>query len=247
MNSPVISRTTTLFWVALLTLAPLLWLQGRLARQRTPRLPEATGDAHGSHGMGPDRGRLLVVGESPVVGVGVSQFEESLGARIAAALAETSGRCWHWTAIGENGANLQRLNEILEPLCLPDAVHMIVVVSGVNDTTGLTPIHRWQQGLQQTITQLRRLSDAPILFTTVPPMQSFTALPQPLRWVLGLRSRALNEAMRTTLDKHPSVLCAPVLPLLEPQHLASDGFHPSAQACQEWAERLIPLIHPLLR
>jgi lysophospholipase L1-like esterase len=40
------------------------------------------------------------------------------------------------------------------------------------------------------------------------------------------------------LARSPGLVYAPVPPLLEPRHLARDGFHPSAEGCAGWALEL---------
>ena len=49
-------------------LAPLL-VQARQVVRRAPRLPTASGPAHGTAGQGDPRRRLLVIGESTAAGV----------------------------------------------------------------------------------------------------------------------------------------------------------------------------------
>lgn len=226
------------FWPAFLLLAPLLWLQGKYARWRTPRLPEASGEPAGmAAGAQPEK-QLIVVGESPVVGVGIDAYENALAAQIAAALSRASAHTWHWTACGENGATIARLLEILPGPEVLAAADYIVVVAGVNDTTSLTSSRRWQHNLRQLCAKIRQASNATVVFTPVPPMQCFSALPQPLRWLLGLRAAILNNALRAALAHEPRVYCSAVLPPLEARHLAADGYHPSALACSEWGERI---------
>ena len=54
-----------------LSLAPLLLVQGRWVRRRTPLLPEPPGPRAGVIGQGPVL-RLLIVGDSSAAGVGVA-------------------------------------------------------------------------------------------------------------------------------------------------------------------------------
>jgi hypothetical protein len=74
---------------AAMALSPLLVRQARRVWQRTPRLPEASGDRTGieSTADATDLLRLLVVGESTAAGVGVTDLRDALPCQLAVALA----------------------------------------------------------------------------------------------------------------------------------------------------------------
>ena len=69
----------------LIALAPILLWQGHKVRQRTLRLPEASGARAGILGQGLPL-RLLLLGDSAAAGVGVSRQEEALAGQLAAQL-----------------------------------------------------------------------------------------------------------------------------------------------------------------
>jgi lysophospholipase L1-like esterase len=228
-----------LLWAASgLLLLPLLLIQGRRARRDTPRLPEATGSTTGVSGADATF-RLSVIGESPVAGVGVATYEEALAAQLARCLAARLGRDVQWTALGENGADAAGVLERLAPrLSQSDAV---VICMGVNDTTRFTSLARWRERMARLIGVAQRRCTGTVFVAGVPPMGKFTALPQPLRAWIGLRAALLDAELRR---------CAPaagaqhveVPALLEPQHLAPDGYHPSAAGSAAWAEHLAAVI-----
>ncbi|MDX1496132.1 MAG: SGNH/GDSL hydrolase family protein [Salinisphaeraceae bacterium] len=191
------------------------------------------------------RHQVLVIGESPAVGVGVHTEGQSLTAQIAYALSEQSGETWNWQVVGENGATLSRLIELLD-VGIDTKPDCTVIVTGVNDCTGLTSRKRWRDQLSCLINRLQKTSNAPIVFTPVPPVHSFTALPQPLRWVIGQRAKQLNQDIRSTTQSLAGVHCADVLPSLTAEQLASDRFHPSPSACAEWGRRTATVIQSLL-
>lgn len=230
------------WWLALVLLGPLLWAQGRWARWRTPRLPSLplplTGIAGNGAGDDATTLHLLVLGESPAAGVGVSTHAESLPARLAAEIADRQDVRVCWRSVAENGANLRRVIDTQLSQLAGESPALVLVVLGVNDTTGLTPRSRWRAQLVQLIAGIRAHSACPILFTSVPRMDSFTALPQPLRSVLGLRGRLLDSDLHAIANEHAGVSRASALPLLAAQHLAADGYHPSAIACLDWARQL---------
>lgn len=226
------------WWLLFLLLAPLLWWQGRWARKRTLRLPEASGACSGFIAAGGITRCLVVIGESPVAGVGVDCYENSLTAELARALAAHSGHCVKWHALGENGINLRDTRARLAPRLAGLQPDLLIVALGVNDSTGLTPRRRWRAELAALLRDLQDKTAAPVLFAAVPPLGSFSALPQPLRFWLGLRARLLDTDLRRAMHGRRNVLLSPPLPPLTPAELAADGYHPSAAGCKVWAAQL---------
>lgn len=216
-------------------LLPLLLAQGRCARLRTPRLPEAQGPARGRTGSGPLL-RLAVIGESPVAGVGVTTYEEALAAQLARCLATKLGRTVEWTALGENGADVAGVLARLAPRLEPCDCALLVL--GVNDTTHFTRLSRWRQRMTELVSIVRGKCTGPVIVAGVPPMHKFTALPQPLRAWIGLRAAILDAELQRAVVGRSGVSYAPVPALVEPGHLARDGYHPSAEGCAQWAARL---------
>lgn len=234
------------WWLAFVLLGPLLWIQGRWARWRTPRLPPLTTPLAGVAGEGEAVLHLLVLGESPAAGVGVATHEESLPARFAAELARRQRLRVVWRSVAENGADVQRVLDTQLPQLAHGRPDLVLVVLGVNDTTGLTLRARWRSRLAMLVTGIRAHSDCPILFTSVPRMDSFRALPQPLRMALGMRGRLLDNDLRELSGRQGGVSCASALPVLSAQQLAADGYHPSAIACLDWATQLADCMPPLM-
>ncbi|WP_426417157.1 SGNH/GDSL hydrolase family protein [Aestuariirhabdus sp. LZHN29] len=238
-------RRYHLAWYAGLVFAPLLLLQGLWLRRRIERLPDAQGDAVGRVGD-PTTAvlRLNVVGESPVAGVGVANHTEGLACQAAQHLAGFIGGQVEWSAEGLSGSNAQYWVKQFgalsrEPVANAD---VIVVVLGVNDTTGLVPLGRWRRDIEHLIDQLRGQA-ALLVFSAVPPVGHFTALAAPLRWWLGWRALMLDHALkRVVCGVQPNsgirVSHLDSQPSLRPEMLARDGFHPSARGYRQWGERL---------
>lgn len=231
-------RLTIQWWLSFVGLGPLLWVQGRYARWRTPRLPPPAEPLQGRLGHEGKTFQLLVLGESPAAGIGVSTRDESLPAQLAAAIHQRSERVVQWRSLAVNGATIQDVLQQQWPQARGECLDLVVVVIGVNDTTGLTARQRWRASLRELITRIRADTPAPILFASLPRMDSFTALPQPLRTVIGIRARVLDQDLRAVAAATPGVACAKPLPPLSAAQLSADGYHPSAQACRDWACQL---------
>jgi lysophospholipase L1-like esterase len=228
-----------------LPLLPFLLLQGRRTRRITPRLPEAAGPNHGiagSTGSGHAL-RVLAIGESPVAGVGVETQEQAITACFAQALSARSGRPVAWQAVGKNGITASEAVFRLLPLVDAAPVDVALICFGVNDTTAFSPVERWKKDLNAIIDAVgQRCSPRLILLSGVPPMSRFPALPQPLRWVLGLKAATLDRASVRVAAALPSVIHVPLqLDPLAPGMMAHDGYHPSAAGCIAWADMLAEL------
>lgn len=245
LTPPALSSPREALAIALLApAAPLMLLQGRRVRRDALRLPEAAGQREG---QGPaDRSsdkRLLIVGDSSAAGVGVSNQSQALSGQLVEALALAGVAPRRWQLIARTGAAAADLPALLERGLPADSsassrFDVALVVVGVNDVTRATPIPRWLADLDRIHEQLRGLGVAVTLFSGLPPMERFTALPQPLRSWLGLQARRYDRALGHWSQTRPGALHQ-VLPRLDdPALLASDGFHPGEAGCAVWAQAL---------
>lgn len=220
-------------------LGPLLLAQGHYVRRVTPELPEPEGAREGIAGEGRAI-RILVVGDSAAAGVGAPSQDEALLGRTVAGLRDRFRV--EYRLVGRTGATTASTLKHLEKI---DAfpVDAVVTSLGVNDVTGDVGVATFLERQERLRSLLREKFGARfILVSGLPPMGSFTALPQPLRWYLGRRAKELDRALADSL---PDGLGAQHLPLfrrMDRSMLASDGFHPGPAAHAQWgaaaAERI---------
>ena len=227
--------------VSVVLLGPILFLQGRHVRRVTPRLPPADGPHEGII-AGPHPLRLLLVGESTAVGVGVATHDQGLAGQTARALAELTGRGVCWRVLGRSGACAQTLvREFIEPAASIDT-DVVVIALGVNDTISLSSVARWVDALEALLQCVRGSSrEAAIVLSGVPPMQHFPVFPVPLRYVLGLRARVLDRSAVRWARGQTSVRHVPhpaVAPADVRMMFAADRFHPSALGYSRWGAAL---------
>ena len=222
---------SALFWVSL----PLLLPQGLWVKRTARRLPPAFGPRTGVVGVGETR-RLLLVGDSIIDGVGVEQLVDALPGQIAAALAQRYQCCVQWQAFGDNGASCADLLRTLPAVLAAEPADWVFVSVGVNDVTRLTPRRVWRAQLARLLDALSQHSpNAAILLAGVPPMERFPALPTPLRQVVGWRAARLDDLGQRVADQSARARHLPTPVPDDPAAFASDGYHPNAAACQEWA------------
>lgn len=226
----------------LVTLLPILLWQGRRTQKNTPRLPEASGERFGEIPGTGEPVRVLILGESTAVGVGVDRIEQGLVGHFVRAYAQKTGRPLHWELIGQNGAAVAELREKLAKAKVP-AFDFVILAVGVNDAKALHSPKRWRYDLRGLLHDLYMLQPTAKLYVSaMPPLGLFPALPQPLRFVLGLqadRLRLSSERLIATMPQarqlHPDFSVAPGL-------FASDGFHPSEAGYERWAKNLVAAI-----
>ncbi|HYD61799.1 MAG TPA: SGNH/GDSL hydrolase family protein [Noviherbaspirillum sp.] len=228
--------------LAALPMLPFLIAQGKHTRRVTPRLPEASGPVEGVAGASQPGAplSLLTVGESPVAGVGVGTHEEAITGQLAQALALRMQRPVAWRACGKNGVTAREALESVMPLVPEQRVDIALVAFGVNDTTAFRPLSHWRRDLGNVLRALeQRCRPGVVLLSGVPPIAYFPALPQPLRWVMGLKAGVLDLAVRELAAEHRHIRYVPLaLDTSDPSMMASDGYHPSAKGCTAWAKLL---------
>lgn len=218
-----------------LLLIPVLLPQGLYVRFRTPKLPEANGERAGTVGSGKPL-KLLILGDSAAAGVGVDCQSRALSGRLVEQLKPHFTLDWSLEATTGHTTK-----DALARIETMDAFNADIVITslGVNDVTSSTRPEEWFSLQQQLIDQLqRKFSTKQVIMTPVPPMHLFPALPQPLRWCLGLKAKALNHQLVRLVQHYPS--CRIVKPEfeLDPSLMAKDGFHPGEKLYEQWAEIL---------
>ncbi len=221
----------------------LLLPQAIYVKRTTLRLPEAQPlDSFGT----PTESHLWHLGESTVAGVGVPHLSQGLSAQLALALSKQQAQAVSWQSFGINGIRLQALLNRLQSQPSPSA-QLIVVTMGVNDTTGFTSTKAWQRQLKALIAHLRQDNpQTPIVFTQVPPMLKFPALPAPLKYLIGLRALLMDAYLQKVCQQAHGVHYLRAEPDFSPQLMAEDGYHPSALGYQTWAQALAPKIGSLM-
>ena len=217
-----------------IALAPVIVPQGIWTNLRVPTLPEPSGARQGRAGRGP-RLRLLVVGDSAAAGVGVSRQEEALLGQVVSRLAQRYRVEFDLQAkTGFTTADiLRRLDEMV-----PQTYDVVLTSLGVNDVLALSSRATWLARQAQLREVLRQKFGARLLVVSgLPPVHSFPALPQPLRWHLGSRATQFNEEIAAAVAAERDVRLVNLRFEANAGMMASDGFHPGAPIYSEWAAR----------
>nr|WP_298165704.1 SGNH/GDSL hydrolase family protein [uncultured Pseudomonas sp.] len=232
------------WWLTLCLLLPVLLPLALHTRRHALRLPAAAGAQRGLAGADwpGEPLRLLVLGESTVAGVGVETQEQGLVGQLAVALARRQRRPVAWRACGENGITATQAYERLIAQVADEKADLVLLVFGVNDTTGLSSLRRWQGALRSLAARFSA-GGARVAFSAVAPMQHFSALPWLLRSMLGARAAMLDTALRQVAADSAAEYCSLQL-RFSAEYLASDGYHPSREGYRVWAEGLAETLIP---
>ncbi|MFO7529697.1 MAG: hypothetical protein R6W86_12960 [Marinobacter sp.] len=109
----------------------------------------------------------------------------------------------------------------------------------MNDTRGFTPRFRFRSQLRELRQLLAPRYSGPMLLLSVPPMHLFTALPSPLRYVVGWRVRQLDSLYIRVAWQCPEDFSHVNYPVVtDPELLARDGYHPGQKSYRYIAEAL---------
>lgn len=225
---------------ATLALGPVLIAQAARVRRNVVRIDEPPGARSGSEGAGTPL-RLLIAGDSAAAGVGARTQGEALSGQLVAQLSPTFRV--HWKLVAQTGQTVRDIIAQLHALS-PQRFDVAVVSIGVNDTTGRTGSARWIERLATLIELLKsQFGVAHILLSSLPPMHVFPALPQPLRWYLGMRARQLNGMLQAIAEADARCEFLQIDFPFEQRFMAADGFHPAAPAYAAWAAIAARAIH----
>ncbi len=205
-------------------------------------MPEAVGPRSGTTGLGPDL-RLLVVGDSSGAGVGVATQDQALLGQTVRRLA--LDRRVFFRLEARHGSTIPRLVRHLRKQD-PERFDVAITAIGVNDITAGRALDDWLRSFADLTTVLReRFSVQRIVISGVPPVGQFPAIPNPLRWYLGRRTRRYDRALKEWATSMEDVTYIdfktrrgePLFGVPIREIAASDGFHPGPRIYDEWGRR----------
>jgi len=225
---------------------PILLPQAVWARRRIPRLPEASGPTCGTVAGVGQPFDLIALGESTVAGVGAPTHAVALTGQTAKALAQQTGRPVHWLAMGRNGATARSVWQTFLPRLAGKHADGVIIALGVNDVIRLHSSSRWSAEMGALIAGVRQqVGPAAIVLAGVPPLDQFPALPNPLRRILGLHAKALDQGLAGLAERGLRVVHAPTRVRNEAD-FAPDGFHPGPVGYAAWGQQLAYSLASLL-
>lgn len=248
MRQPVsrpLARAATAIGAGAVAVGGLLTAQAFEARRRIGPRTTTAPYADGRYGSGSGISiRLAVLGDSGAAGLGAQRPEDTMGAILATALAEVSGRTVTLSNHAVIGAQTKDLDSQIDR-ALWTRPHVAVIMVGANDVTHLVPRALSGRRLAHAI---RRLRDAGIevVIASCPDLGTVKPVPQPLRSVMRRSSRRLAQVQaRATLAQGGRVVAlgarlGPEFDERPDVMFAEDRFHPSTEGYAAAAQALLP-------
>lgn len=195
---------------------------------------------------------LLLLGDSLAAGLGAERRKETLGGRIAKAVAKRMLRPVRLRTAAVVGSESTALAGQLD--ALPDGYRadVAVIVVGGNDVTHMVPPWSAANELERAITRLQELG-TPVVVGTCPDLGTLQPVPQPLRALLSRMSRRLaleqtRVAWRTgAVPVDLRLAVGPTFRERPDEMFSLDRFHPSAAGYRRTAEALLPAVEMALR
>lgn len=225
--------------IAVLPLAPFLYLQSKYVRRKVGRLPDAEGDAFGRHGEHKEIINLLAIGESTVAGVGAKTHADALTGQFARHLSRTTGKSVHWQALGTSGITIKRTLRELVPNFPAGKMDVIVVALGANDVFGLSSPRKFRRDLSKLIEVLReKYPTAKIFVANVPMVRDFIALPNPLRYILSRLAKMHHFNAMDMISGLRNVTYFDDVKRVDDDFF-SDGIHPSPKGYDLWSKAMV--------
>jgi lysophospholipase L1-like esterase len=188
--------------------------------------------------------RLVMLGDSGALGVGVENVADTVGGQLAALLA--TDRRVELSSVGVSGSRSSDLATQVARALLGQRPDVAVILVGSNDVIGLRSPGEAATHLSAAVRRLREVG-VEVVVGTCPDLGAARAIAQPLRQVVAFWGRRVARAqIRAVHGAGGSVvdLAAETGPVFraDPNTLCSDRYHPSADGYRVWAYALLPAV-----
>ncbi|WP_436793033.1 SGNH/GDSL hydrolase family protein [Actinospongicola halichondriae] len=246
-------RRRVLFPVAAVVLFPtvVLGVQVQLART-APRLDDEVGFRPVDLAVGSEDPSVDVVwlGDSTSTGVGTAQVEDTMAFRVVS----TRNPSARLTILGVSGDQVHEVIDDQLPLLrdrvadgdVPDAVYVSI---GANDVTALTRRATFEGRYRSMVDEIVDVvPDAEIVLIGIPDMGTAPRIPVPLRQIAGRRAAQLDDVIVAIAEDeglHHVDLAERTSATFSSdpdRYFSLDGFHPSADGHELWADAVVASI-----
>lgn len=194
--------------------------------------------------------RLVLLGDSAAIGVGVEWLSETVGGQLARLLAEgtaeTGERHVLLSSVGVAGSRSADLATQVARALLGDRPDVAVVLIGAHDATSLRSPDEAAELLGQAVRRLRE-SGVRVVVGTCPDLGALRAIAPPLRQVAGMLGRRMAKAQARTVEAAGGAVVdlageTGAVFRADAGTFCYDGFHPSADGYRVWAHALYPAV-----
>lgn len=190
--------------------------------------------------------QMAVLGDSTAAGVGASSPDASMPRQVARAL----NRTVYLRSFAKSGARIDDVlqDQIPQLLALwPDERPDIVLIDvGANDVTHLTRVNAFRSAY---LGVLDAIPEGPsVIVLGVPDMGSVARLPQPLRFIAGVRGGTYDNVVESMRDQNADYVniadfTGPRFGAEPDRYFAGDRYHPNDEGYRLWAETILPVLN----
>jgi lysophospholipase L1-like esterase len=229
--------------------AALLTAEAILARRRTYAQPAL--ELNVRTRIGADSApplRLVMLGDSAALGVGVDRVADTVGGQLAELLAAGGqpGRRVELSSVGVSGSRSSDLATQVARALLGSRPDVAVILVGANDVIGLRAPGDAAAYLGVAVRRLRE-AGVEVVVGTCPDLGAARAIAPPLRQLVAWLGRRVARAQVRTVHAAGGAvvdLATETGPVFraDPATLCGDRYHPSADGYRVWAYALLPAV-----
>lgn len=242
----VVRTSTTALVVGTVGVAALLTTEAIIARNRRyakPSLGMALRATIGAEDAPPLR--LVLLGDSTALGVGVDRFVDTVGGQLADLLS-ADGRQVILSSMGVAGSRSSDLATQVARCLVGERPDVALILVGANDAIGLK---RPSDSGVYLGAAVRRLRDAgvEVVVGACPDLGAARAIAPPLRQIVGWLGRRVARAQVRAVSAAGGVVVdlgeeTGAVFRADPNTLCHDRYHPSADGYRVWAYALLPAV-----
>jgi lysophospholipase L1-like esterase len=196
---------------------------------------------------GPTPLTLAAIGDSTGTGAGTAQggYVTRLFTRLSAE--RPGSRLFNLSRNGATSATA--LEEQLARV--PARADLVTIGIGGNDVVSSVSEATFAARFEALVAGVRARTKAPIVVSNIPDVSMAPVIPSYARPAVAARVASLNRAIAASAAKHQALvfdLAALSRTVLRahPEYIGPDGFHPSDEGHEFWANELWKLVAPLL-
>ena len=190
---------------------------------------------------------LLLLGDSIAAGLGADTPKQTLGAQLAKRIAKRTHRSVALHTAAVVGSETSVLRAQLASLPVGYSAEVAVIVVGGNDVTHRVKTSVSAEHLAEAVSALLERGTQ-VVVGTCPDLGALTAVPQPLRTLVGMASRQLATAQRETVTQlggravSLGDVVGPFFVSAPDEMFATDRFHPSSAGYRRTAKAILPSV-----
>jgi lysophospholipase L1-like esterase len=196
--------------------------------------------------------RLVLLGDSAALGVGVDRADDTVGGQLARLLSEGGGpagggerQVW-LSSVGVSGSRSTDLATQVARALLGERPDVAVILVGANDVAALRRPGEAAAYLGAAVRRLRQ-AQVRVVVGTCPDLGAVRAIAPPLRQLAGWLGRHTARAQTVAVIEAGGAvvdLAAETGAVFRADAgtLCHDGYHPSADGYRVWAHALLPAV-----